>query len=113
MPNKTNLRRWVKALRSGQYEQGQSFMRKDNKYCCLGVAMDLAIANGVVCEPDWGKTSLTPHAVNEWFGVNNQDGLNAVLASLPTSSPSNLNDSNVPFARIADKLESHYKLLED
>ena len=33
---------WVKALKSGEYEQGHSHLRTcDNKYCCLGVAWDL------------------------------------------------------------------------
>lgn len=116
MPNKANLRRWVSALRSGQYQQGQSYMRsEDNKYCCLGVAMDLAIANGVVCKPDWGKTSITPSAVNDWFGVRGSGGLNDHLNHLNRvgHSPANMNDVGISFAEIADKIEAHYRLLED
>lgn len=39
--------RWLKALRSGKYEQGQEALRtrsvldKKPKYCCLGVAADI------------------------------------------------------------------------
>lgn len=32
---------WVAALRSGKYEQGTSFLNRDNKFCCLGVLCDL------------------------------------------------------------------------
>lgn len=33
---------WVSALRSGKYEQGTSNLCKDNKFCCLGVFLDVA-----------------------------------------------------------------------
>jgi hypothetical protein len=41
--NKKNIRKWVKALKSGKFEQttGQLFDNKENKYCCLGVACRL------------------------------------------------------------------------
>ena len=32
---------WLKALRSGGYEQGKGQLRNDNKYCCLGVLADV------------------------------------------------------------------------
>lgn len=35
------MEKWVKALRSGKYEQGKSYLKKDNKYCCLGVLYDV------------------------------------------------------------------------
>lgn len=114
MPNKANLRRWVKALRSGQYEQGKSYMRTENKYCCLGVAMDLAIANGVVCTPDWGKTANVPPAVNKWFGLDDYDLNREVeLPSGAVNSPANLNDGGTSFNEIADAIERTYNLLED
>ena len=36
--------KWLKALRSGEYEQGESdlFNKKTNTYCCLGVACNIA-----------------------------------------------------------------------
>lgn len=33
--------RWVRALRSGEYQQGTGQLRKEDKYCCLGVLTDL------------------------------------------------------------------------
>jgi len=34
--------KWVKALRSGKYEQGQASLRsKLNRFCCLGVLCDI------------------------------------------------------------------------
>ena len=31
----------VAALRSGKYKQGKNYLRADDTYCCLGVAVDL------------------------------------------------------------------------
>lgn len=39
---------WVKALRSGEYEQGTHQLVGDNKYCCLGVLCDIARKCGIV-----------------------------------------------------------------
>lgn len=32
---------WVEALRSGKYEQGEDYLKKDNCYCCLGVLCEI------------------------------------------------------------------------
>lgn len=37
---------WIKALRSGKYQQGESFLKKTDennveRYCCLGVACEI------------------------------------------------------------------------
>lgn len=40
--NKTFKARWLKALRSGDYKQGETqLVSKDMSYCCLGVAGSL------------------------------------------------------------------------
>lgn len=46
---KENRRKWVKALRFGNYEKGQNVLRKGDRYCCLGV---LATVAGVTVELD-------------------------------------------------------------
>lgn len=30
-------KKWIKALRSGKFQQGKNYLCKDDKYCCLGV----------------------------------------------------------------------------
>jgi hypothetical protein len=32
---------WIKALRSGEYKQGKRWLKKDDKFCCLGVLCDV------------------------------------------------------------------------
>lgn len=33
--------KWIEALRSGKYQQGRCFLKKENKYCCLGVLKEI------------------------------------------------------------------------
>ena len=113
-PNKKNLRMWVRALRSGAYEQGKGHMAKDGKYCCLGVAQDIAIANGVKAEFDPGKTSVMPAAVCEWLGLGN--AVDPELVEVGTQRwrgglhASSLNDNGVSFAEIANRIEYTFEL---
>lgn len=39
--NQNIKKKWVKALRSGKYEQGQGCLQESGKYCCLGVLCDV------------------------------------------------------------------------
>jgi hypothetical protein len=40
--NVDNVRKWLAALRSGEYAQGKSAMFRNGSYCCLGVACEVA-----------------------------------------------------------------------
>ena len=63
-----NARDWVKALRSGEYEQGLGSLKFDNKYCCLGVACDLFLKSE-------GRASWEEHEHASWFRIlDNQRG---------------------------------------
>ena len=42
MPNKENIRKWVEALRSGDFPQTTSTLADSDGYCCLGVACDIS-----------------------------------------------------------------------
>lgn len=51
VPNQANIRLFVDALRSGEYQQGSNVLGYEQngveKFCCLGVATETAIKNGV------------------------------------------------------------------
>ena len=32
---------WIEALNSGEYQQGQTYLYKDKRYCCLGVLCEV------------------------------------------------------------------------
>jgi len=43
MINKELIKRWIEALRSGEYQQGRLSLRNiSNQFCCLGVLCDIA-----------------------------------------------------------------------
>jgi hypothetical protein len=116
-PNKDRLRMWTRALKSGQYRQGKGEMRMDGHYCCLGVAMDIAFANG--CKPtdtdNWGATSQMPDNVADWYGLSRGDGSDPRLAEVGThvrgrARASSLNDAKAPFSDIADRIIYAYRL---
>jgi hypothetical protein len=73
-------RKWVAALRSGEYRQGEGALHNldtdgNHRFCCLGVLTDLAIKDGVV--EDWalgnkanlqceGQVAYLPEPVAIW-----------------------------------------------
>lgn len=87
--NKENVRKLVEALRSGEYEQAKSrlaWLSKDGKnfkYCCLGVACEVAKKNGLdlevlLVDGDTSKsydnaTLHLPRRVIEWYGFTGQN----------------------------------------
>ena len=74
---------WVRRLRSGDYEQGQGYLRFGDKYCCLGVLCDMAVEAGVIVETysslekvsSFGRdgadlqTQMLPISVAKWSGL--------------------------------------------
>lgn len=123
--------RWVKALRSGEYEQGRGVLRDhNNRYCCLGVLCDLyAKEKGKdwTLNPDRGAgygslysihhaTGILPFEVMEWADIKTEEGLlpeayPRASRTLPTLGAARdltgLNDSGYTFTAIADLVELH------
>jgi hypothetical protein len=47
---KSVMKKWVKALRSGEYKQTKGDLQDSKGYCCLGVLCDIAQKEGVTVE---------------------------------------------------------------
>lgn len=62
----TVVRAWIDALRSGTYAQGERYLRAGEKYCCLGVLTDIAIARKWV-DGEW--RAVGHDAVDQIDGV--------------------------------------------
>lgn len=88
MANKDRVRLLVEALRSGDYEQAfgeLGVVHGDlQKNCCLGVACEVAKANGldieVAIDEDYGTTiyydnesGTLPASVADWYGFEDSD----------------------------------------
>jgi len=46
-PGKKQIQKWVLALRSGEYSQTTGKLQDEQGYCCLGVACDIFIPDGM------------------------------------------------------------------
>jgi hypothetical protein len=105
---------WVDALLSGKYKQGKSVLRRDNRFCCLGVLSDLyAEAHPAWqwkrnSDPVWSFrdtvtgdawNALPPHAVAKWTGQDTRDA--TVIYKGSRQFLTALNDAGVPFEIIA------------
>jgi hypothetical protein len=103
--------KWLNALRSGEYQQTQERLRKEDGFCCLGVLCDLYIKENNVewqhNEVDgyfYGKHSYSlPLSVVEWSGVEDSNP----FVNGQTSSLASLNDKGSTFIEIADLIEEH------
>jgi hypothetical protein len=103
-------KKWVEALRSGKYKQGQQRLRTtDDCYCCLGVLCDVAGGGEWKRGPDgWdyhldntvGYALLPPAMEVRVFGTLNPTPVTGPLIAL--------NDSQrASFAEIADYIEAN------
>lgn len=98
-----NQKRWLKALRSGDYKQGRKALKKNvygvDYYCCLGVMCEIddevdyslirRVVPGRPIADKWGLYS--PHG-------EDSDGNEALTT---------LNDKFLTFEEIADLVETH------
>jgi hypothetical protein len=89
--SKQTCKRWIKALRSGKFEQGRNRLRSGNqhgtKFCCLGVLHEISDYPASA-----GKLDLLPGT-----------GLNADRMG----TLAKLNDRGQDFAKLADRIERY------
>lgn len=115
--------KWVAALRSGRYEQGQSVLHRPetNEYCCLGVLCELAFIEGIVeAKIDGvsmlsagmpatlydGEGEMLPTSVCQWADLPSSPAIHDVA---PMPRPLiDLNDvSQLNFGEIANLIEQY------
>jgi hypothetical protein len=97
--------KWIEALRSGKYEQGKNRLRKEDKFCCLGVLCDISeqgtwkhkIKKRYVVEKEGASFTLSSKIL-DWAGLNFYNG--QFDPSIPALSE--LNDNGKTFEEIAD-----------
>ena len=114
-----NAKKWVEALRSGEYEQGVSYLhinRDDGEdFCCLGVACELyQKENGspLMQETLHSKIvtynscrSILPYVVKDWLGLRTNSGV-FYTTDEDYEELTVLNDKGVAFDEISNIIES-------
>lgn len=111
--NKTIKRKWLQELRSGNYKQGRTFLRRRypmklnpskivEKWCCLGVLADTT-------HPDEWDESQTSYYTNCGSGRFPNTAVTdaAKVAILQCRTLARMNDSEKPFSEIADWIEEN------
>lgn len=107
--------RWVKALRSGDYEQGAGRLCNKNKYCCLGVLNDVQ-GNDFVLEDEVRKYyDIGGYAVAINGGWLESQGLEShdVMRLWPMNDGRNTSGEHIySFSDIADFIEENVEVVE-
>ena len=126
--NEQNVRLWIEALRSDEFDQGTTKLTKidDDGYetdCCLGVACKVAIKHGVplkveirasssvdsVAYKAYGETEedeWLPNEIKDWLGLDSRDPVLA-LDKFESLTATELNDDRgYDFDQIADAVEA-------
>lgn len=105
---------WLKALRSGDYQQGSDYLNvKNTTFCCLGVICELAFKQGIVRKEAAGDTIkyisvkdlndgdqwVLPNAVVVWAGLKESN------PEINNENLAEFNDTGASFEEIADVIE--------
>lgn len=134
--NPERLKLFTAALRSGEFAQDIGRLRGQEGYCCLGVAVEVAIANGlqgVVWDegrkgykylefPEDGfayENAMLPPLVRSWYGfgsenpmldVGERDGVThgGLVAHGRTNTTTCNDELKMPFDKIADLFDATY-----
>lgn len=112
---KSIKKKWVAALRSGQYKQGFAQLRSEEGFCCLGVLCNLhAKAHPEIAarqtDPDsyLGGSFFLPEEVQAWAGLKQESGAEVIFKG-HTKTLDELNDGRgcekQSFRRIATIIE--------
>jgi hypothetical protein len=106
--------KWIDALKSGEYQQTNSYLHTEQGYCCLGVLCDI-YAKEYDDTAQWGpyddhynilgESLVLPPEVTEWAGLDDTDvcyyneGKRVYLAAL--------NDGGMNFNQIAQVIKEN------
>ncbi len=119
---KTISKIWIKALRSGEFNQGSEFLERDGKYCALGVLALLSLVGGQctynfhegIGQFDNKRSGLSFNTM-KWAEIKDFHNPDAPFVPLDVngtmSSITKLNDSGMSFNQIADLIEKYWKIL--
>lgn len=107
--NAEAVKKWVKALRSGEYKQGKNYLKNiDRTFCCLGVACAIAKKEGIIDKNfvliDKGDLSNNSELikVKNWLGLRTGRGEFDKYLSLVSLN----DDKEFDFKMISDVIES-------
>ena len=111
--------KWLAALRSGEYKQGQDYLCKINKdgsreYCCLGV---LAEVSELYDKRDIGGPGEIGYVPKDHSDYNGEmlvfDNNDNILSPIEQSDLASMNDQGTDFVDIANYIEENVKAWDE
>ena len=109
---KNIAKKWIKALRSGDYKQGRHHLKDDKGgYCCLGVLCEITkkehgFKHYLKMSSDVEEFNQTlPRQIQIFVGMDSASGV------FGREKLTCLNDRGVNFNNIADVIEENWKIL--
>lgn len=111
--HRENRKKWVAALRSGEFDQAIGKLEsEDGRFCCLGVACRLAnlpreihASYVIYGDPGDHEHNYLPTGGAEWLGLETSNP-SVLIKELNWQYLANLNDEGYSFAEIADLIEA-------
>lgn len=107
--------RWLAALRSGKYEQGEGYLQNaDGQYCCLGVACRMDhpeedLLHKFLIDSNGGRSSKS------YISKKLEDSMPELLRGNDSNEfarlVSKMNDEGQSFHQIADWIESNVEFV--
>lgn len=103
--------KWIEALRSGEFDQVDGYLNKDDSgFCCLGVLCELAVEDGVV-QKRQVPTSST--GVMEYFDPeNDEEDYEAYNLPSKVMDWAGLTSENPEVTYTHDDVKTQYSLAE-
>lgn len=132
VPDVDRIRLWTDALRSGKYAQARRVLCDGEKYCCLGVACQVAYENGLNITRvasdypymvNGGKpetvqairyareVSYLPIEVADWYGLDSRNPWVEYQGTQYTLIQLN-DDGAFGFPEIADMIDARYPAVD-
>lgn len=108
--------KWLQALESGEYQQGQINLRSvDNKFCCLGVGCEVIGLTARLTHDDYlydDKVSVAPQALIKALNLHDEYGrIPGAKISHEHSSLTKMNDNGMSFKDIAAFIRANPELV--
>jgi hypothetical protein len=116
MPTENALK-WAAALESGEFEQGREALNSNGQFCCLGVACEVAIREGVPLEKKEhslytvyydGERDMLPPSVQAWLSLADSAGAYAGGRLIEDND-----DRRLTFKEIAEIIRTEDSLYAD
>lgn len=103
-------KKWIEALRSGQYQQGAGSLNREGRFCCLGVLCDLIDPNAWVSGFGAHTRGDAPKAFHYRMGLYHgypppEVCESAGLDFKEARRLANMNDKGATFEEIAQDIE--------